>query len=415
MAILEALRTPNYAIYAAGNSISLIGFWMQRIAVGWLVWELTESGAWLGLVAFADLAPSVFIGPIGGAVADRVDRLKIIVVAQSIAMVLSLVMFVLLISGQMNEYLLVVIVFVGGTALGFNQPSRLALVPSLVPRQLIGNAVAINAIVFNLARFIGPALAGFMIVAWGVETALLANALTYIPLLFALTILRRRVNDDPSTRPGSGGQRGTIFQEIKAGVAYAAGHPGIGPLLGLLMMVSIGVRPFVELLPGFAAEVFSRGAEALALMTATLGLGSIAAGLWMAGRNDVRGMTYRCLLATAVVCVAIFGFVATENYYFAVSCLVIAGIAMTFSGVGAQVLLQTSVAEDVRGRVLSLYGMIFRGGPAAGALMIGAASEFYGLQLPFMVGIGLALLVWLIIWLRRGSMRQALEIEKQEN
>jgi MFS family permease len=415
MAILEALRTPNYAIYAAGNSISLIGFWMQRIAVGWLVWELTESGAWLGLVAFADLAPSVFIGPIGGAVADRVDRLKIIVIAQSIAMVLSLVMFVLLITGQMNEYLLVCIVFVGGTALGFNQPSRLALVPSLVPRALIGNAVAINAIVFNLARFIGPALAGFMIVAWGVETALLANALTYIPLLFALTILRRRVNDDPNTRPGSGKPKGTIFHEIKAGVAYVARHPGIGPLLALLLMISIGVRPFVELLPGFAADVFSRGADALALMTATLGLGSIAAGLWIAGRNEPSGMTNRCLLATAVVCLGILCFVATDNYYFAVGCLVVAGIAMTFSGVGAQVLLQTSVADDVRGRVLSLYGMIFRGGPAAGALIIGAASEFYGLRWPFVVGIGLSLLVWLIIWLRRGIMRQALELEKQEN
>ena len=415
MVILEALRTPNYAIYAAGNSISLIGFWMQRIAVGWLVWELTESGGWLGLLAFADLFPSVIIGPIGGAMADRVDRLKIIVYAQSLAMILALVMFVLLVLGLMDEYLLLLIIFLGGLAMGFNQPSRLSLVPTLVPRELIGNAVAINAIVFNLARFIGPALAGFMIVAWGVETALLANALTYIPLLFALAILRRRVNDDPVSRSGGQAKKGTMMQEIKAGIGYAAGHPGIGPLLALLLTVSIGVRPFVELLPGFVADIFSRGADALATMTAVLGLGSIAAGLWMAGRPEAEGMTTKCLLATAVVCLTIFGFVATDNYYFALACMAVAGIAMTFSGVGAQVLLQTSIADEMRGRVLSLYGIIFRGGPAAGALAIGAASEFYGLRWPLAVGVGLSLLVWLFIWFRRDGMRQAMEVEQQEN
>jgi MFS family permease len=415
MVILEALRTPNYAIYAAGNSISLIGFWMQRIAVGWLIWELTESGGWLGLLAFADLFPSVIIGPIGGAMADRVDRLKIIVYAQSLAMILALVMFFLLVFGLMNEYLLLLIIFFGGLAMGFNQPSRLSLVPTLVPRELIGNAVAINAIVFNLARFIGPALAGVMIVAWGVETALLANALTYVPLLFALAILRRRVSDDPTSRTGKKGPKGTMLQEIKAGVSYAAGHPGIGPLLALLLAVSIGVRPFVELLPGFVADIFSRGADALATMTAILGLGSIAAGLWMAGRPEAEGMTNKCLLATAVVCLTILGFVATDSYYFALACMAVAGIAMTFSGVGAQVLLQTSIADEMRGRVLSLYGIIFRGGPAAGALIIGAASEFFGLRWPLAVGVCLSLMVWLYIWFRRGTMRQAMEINQQEN
>ncbi len=411
MAILQALRTPNYAIYAAGNSISLIGFWMQRIAVGWLVWELTESGGWLGLLAFADLFPSVFIGPIGGAVADRVDRLKIIVVAQTFAMLLALVMFLLLLGGLMNEYVLVLLIFTGGLAMGFNQPSRLALVPSLVPRELIGNAVAINAIIFNLARFIGPAVAGFMIVSWGVETALLANAITYVPLLFALSILRRRINDDPKDRPGGARAPSSISADIKEGFSYVMRHPGIGPLLFLLTMVSIGVRPFVELMPGFAADVFDRGADALAMMTATLGLGSIVAGLWMAGRGDIHGMTKKCLIATAFVCLSIFGFVATNNFYFALATIALAGVAMTFSGVGAQVLLQTAVADDVRARVLSLYGIIFRGGPAAGALIIGLASEFYGLRWPLAVGVVLSLFAWIAIWLRRKAMRQSLELD----
>ena len=289
MPLLTALRTPNYAIYASGNAISLIGFWMQRIAVGWLTWELTESGGWLGLVAFADLFPSVFVGPIGGVVADRIDPLKIIAAAQSFAMVQSALLFALVAADLINVYLLILMVFLNGLAMGFNQPSRLAMVPSLVPRALIGNAVAINAIIFNSARFIGPALAGLFIASWGVGIAFAANAATYVPFLLALWVLRRRIKG--GLVGGAGKAPGTtLLDDIAEGLRYVAGHAGIGPLLFLLLAISIGVRPFVELMPGFAAQVFDRGAEALAIMTSALGLGSIVSGIWMAKYGGTTGM-----------------------------------------------------------------------------------------------------------------------------
>ena len=169
--IVRALKNPNYGTYAAGNSVSLIGTWIQRIAVGWLAWELTGSGAWLGAVAFADLFPAVFIGPFGGAVADRLSRLRIITISQALAMVQAVALFWLTFSGAVTIEWLFALVLVNGFVMGFNQPSRLALVPSLVPREDLSTAVAINAIVFNLARFIGPAVAGLLIVSWGVAAA----------------------------------------------------------------------------------------------------------------------------------------------------------------------------------------------------------------------------------------------------
>jgi MFS family permease len=163
--ISRTLAHRDFGIYVAGNSVSLIGTWMQRIGVGWLAWELSHSGAVLGLVAFADLFPGVLIGPFGGALADRADRLRVIKVAQTLIMLQALALFVLTASGGINVPLLVALVLFQGAVIGFNQPARLALIPSLVPRPDLATAVAINSIVFNTARFIGPALAGVVIVA----------------------------------------------------------------------------------------------------------------------------------------------------------------------------------------------------------------------------------------------------------
>jgi MFS family permease len=163
--ISRALAHRDFGVYVAGNSISLIGTWMQRIGVGWLGWELSHSGAVLGLVAFADLFPGVLIGPFGGALADRANRLRVIKVGQTLIMLQALALFVLTASGGINVPLLVALVLFQGAVIGFNQPARLALIPSLVPRPDLATAVAINSIVFNTARFIGPALAGVVIVA----------------------------------------------------------------------------------------------------------------------------------------------------------------------------------------------------------------------------------------------------------
>jgi predicted MFS family arabinose efflux permease len=399
--IPRTLAHRDFGIYVAGNSVSLIGTWMQRIGVGWLAWELSHSGAVLGLVAFADLFPGVLIGPFGGALADRTDRLRVIKIAQTLIMLQALTLFALTASGAINVPLLLALVLFGGAVIGFNQPARLALVPSLVPRADLATAVAINSIVFNTARFIGPALAGLAIVALDIGAVFALNALSFLVFLFALWRLRLRPLAAP--RPGR-----SMLGAVAEGLGYALRHPGIGPILVLQAVLAVSARPFVELLPGFAAEVFGRGAPGLAALSSTIGIGAIAGGLWLAQRPGHAGLPRVVLLSSVVVALSVLAFALCPWFWPALACVAVAGVAMVVAGAGTQTVLQTAVAEDMRGRVLSLFGLIFRGGPALGALVIGTASEALGLSAPVAVGALLGLLAALWLWRRREAIGRSL-------
>ena len=402
--IRETLRHRNFRIYISGNAVSLVGTWMQRTAVGWLTWELTQSGFWLGVVACADLLPAVVIGPLGGVLADRFNRLRIMMAAQTIALLQAATLFALTAGDAIGVELLALLVLVHGIAMGFNQPSRLAMMPSLVPVEALSTGIAINSVAFNLARFLGPALAGLLIVTLGVAGAFAANALSFLVFLIALSRLRLDSSGGGARPPGGT----SVLAELRDGIGYALGHPGIGPMLFLLAVVSLGVRPFVELMPGFAAEVFGGGADTLALLSATVGLGAVASGLWIARRGPHR-LTRLVLINTLVASLAILGFVATDLLWIALVAVALAGMALVASAVAMQTLMQLTVDGARRGRVLSLYGIIFIGGPAAGALIMGALSEVLGLRLPLAVGTLLALMVWLRIWQSRRAIAAALE------
>ena len=405
-AIRRTLGHRNFAIYVPGNGVSLIGTWVQRIAIGWLTWTLTESGAWLGAVAFADLAPAVVIGPIGGVIADRFSRIKVIRIAQSLMMVQALVLFALTASGLITIWAVLALALVNGVVIGFSQAARLALVPSLVPRADLSTAVAINAITFNLARFIGPAIAGALIVTWGTAAAFAVNGLSYLAFLFALSRLQA-IDDDPSKRATASGR--TVLGDIVDGLSYAAHHTGIGTLLLLMFGLALGVRPLIELMAGFAANVFNGGAEALAILSAVLGIGAIGGGLWLALRVRTTDRAGLVMLGTAVSSIAAIGFAASQTLYLALPCVAVIGFCLVVCGVSTQTLLQLAVDGAMRGRVLSLYGLIFRGGPALGALAMGVASEAVGLRWPLAAGsvAVLVLLVW--AWRRHGAVTAAFE------
>jgi predicted MFS family arabinose efflux permease len=403
-AIRRTLGHPSFAIYVAGNGVSLIGTWVQRIAIGWLTWTLTESGAWLGAVAFADLFPAVVIGPIGGVFADRVSRIRVIRIAQMILMLQALTLFALTATDLITIWAVVGLALVNGVVIGFNQAARLALVPSLVPRADLSTAVAINAITFNLARFIGPALAGALIVTWGTAPAFGVNGLSYLAFLFALS--RLRPTEEVSGDRRSSGKR-SLFGDIADGLRYAASHAGIGTLLFLMLGLSLGVRPLIELMAGFAADVFGGGAEALALLSAVLGVGAIAGGIWLALGSNTTDRAGLVMLATGVTTLATLCFAAIDNLYLALPFVAVTGFCLVVCGVSTQTLLQLAVDGTMRGRVLSLYGLIFRGGPALGALAMGAASEVLGLQLPLAIGSVAVLLLLFWAWRRLGAVSAA--------
>ncbi len=375
---------------------------MQRIGVGWLAWELSHSGAVLGLVAFADLFPTIMIGPFGGALADRLDRLRMLRIAQMLIMLQAMVLFVLTITGLITVELLLALVLLGGIVVGFNQPARLALAPSLVPRSDLATAVAINSIVFNLARFVGPAFAGLVIVWFGIGTVFALNALSFLAFLFALSRLRL----EPLAMGGQA-QR-SMLGAIGEGLRYTVRHPGIGPLLLLHALLAVSARPFFELLPGFASDVFGRGAEGLAMLGSAVGLGAVAGGLWLAQRHEAARLTNVALGSSFLVTMSVLGFALTTWFPVALACVALAGLGMVVAGVGTQTLMQTSVEEAMRGRVLSLFGLIFRGGPAVGALVMGAASEVVGLQAPLATGCVIGLVASVLIWRDRASIARNL-------
>jgi len=295
-----------------------------------------------------------------------------------------------------NIWLLLGLTFVNGVVIGFNQPSRLALVSSLVDKDHVSVAVAINSTVFNTARFIGPAAAGVVIVASDVGWAFIINAASYLAMLAALASIHILPETDAKKREKRG-----VLADIAEGFGYVRRHPGVGPMLFLMLVTAVCVRPFVELMPGFAADVYQRGAEGLATLSSTVGVGAVLAGVWMASRRNKSDAAVIALTSPVIIAIGIIIFASTDIYPVGVVAVAIAGFGMVASGVGMQTSIHLSVPSEIRGRVLSLFGIIFRGGPAFGALVIGAFSEFFGLQAPTLGAAILALAIWFFIWLRR--------------
>lgn len=402
--LIRPLRTANYGIYSAGSAISLIGLWMQRIGIGWLTWQLTESGLWLGIVSFADLCPVMLIGPIAGAAADRWDRLQVVKVSQAISLLQAAVLFALTASGYITIGLLVGLTAFQGVVSAFNQPARLALVPSLVPQDDLASAVAINSIVFNLARFIGPMFAGFTIVWSGVAAAFAANAISYVAFMVALAYVRIAPDESPSSA------RHGFIADLREGISYTARHPGIAAMLLLLCALGFGGRPLNELLPGFAADVFHSGAGGLSIMASAIGGGAIVGGLWLGHRADASKLIWvalGCSLATALSAAVV---VAIDNLWMAVPALVAFGFSLSAAGIAIQTAIQLASDRNMRGRVMGLYGLIFRGAPAVGALVAGIASEHFGLRWPIVFGAALVLVVTVWTYLGRERIAAALNV-----
>ena len=400
----RAFRSRDFRRFTVGSSISLIGLWMQRIAVGWVTWELTGSGVWLGVVAFADLFPTVLVSPFSGVLADRFDRRRIALLTQGLAMSGSALLALLSLGDNLSLSGLIVLTAFQGLVISFWQPARMALLPDLVRPGDLATAVALNSVIFNAARFIGPALAGPLLVYAGPGWVFAVNALSYVAMLVALAGIH------PPRRP-AGGTREGLLKAILTGYRYTLHHPGISVLLGLMITSSLCLRPVAELLPGFADQVFQRGADGLAALAGAIGVGAVAGGLWLAQRATVLGLTRWVLGSLLVLVLALVGFVLTGRFILALVCLAVAGGAMVIAGAGTQTLVQQAVSPDKRGRVMALFGMVFRGAPALGALWLGGLSEWLGLSLALAVGCGLAGGVGCWAWRRRRALQQVLEVE----
>lgn len=403
---VQALGSPNYRHYVVGNGVSQCGTWMKRVAIGWLTWQLTHSGTWLGIIASVDLVTIAFIGPVAGALADRLELLRTARFVQIAAALQSIALAVLIAFDIADIWTLFSLTLVQGIINAVDGPTRLALVPNLVERPILSSALAINSVVFNLARFIGPIAAGLAIDHVGVPLAFALNAATYLWFYAALLTVRVEREERPSSERG-------LLRAMVEGVSYAVKHPGIGPILLLLTVTAIGQRGVMDLLPGFADAVFSRGAQGLSWLIAVIGVGAMLGGLWMIRRGAAQGLPGVAISSLLWCGVALAAFAATKLFWLGLICLFVAGFCMTLTGISCQTLLQTAVDPAMRGRVMSLYGIIFRGAPSIGTFLMGFISGPLGLQWPVIGAAVLTALYW--AWARLDLARVTQELEDENS
>lgn len=402
--IRQVFANRNYRLYVTGNLFSTSGNWVQRVAMGWLTWELTESAAWLGAIAFADMFPTFVIGLVAGTIVDRTDSMRLLRITQMLQFIQVGFLTAMTFTGHITVWWLVFFALVRGIIVAFNRPARMTTVYYIAGREHLSSAIAINSMVFNSSRFIGPALGGALTAAWGVGWAFAYNAFSYLAFLTLLYMIRI-----PPTAI-AGKKRAGLLSESIDGVRYAWGQRGIMFLLIVMLLDSLFVRPFIDLLPGFADKVFGRGVDAYSTMLTIHGVGAMLGGYFLASRGGVAGFTRLLVASLLLLAVSLLIFTTVHVYWVALPIMFVTGLAFVVQGVAIQTMLQTAVAPEMRGRVMGIYGVVGRGGPAVGALVMGWLSEIFGLPLPVAGGAVLCLILW--FWATTRQSRMAAELER---
>tara|TARA_R110001583_G_scaffold171739_2_gene325460 strand:+ start:7523 stop:8779 length:1257 start_codon:yes stop_codon:yes gene_type:complete len=368
---LRILFGSQFGLFFAGNGLSLVGTWMQRLACSWLIWDWTHSAFWLGILAAGDLLPVVVIGPFAGVVADRWNRLRLNMFAQVASALLAVLTAVLLATNHLGLISLVLLITAQGTLAAAIQPARLAMVQQMVPREDMSTAIALNSVNVNLARMLGPAAAGVMILHMDIVWVFVLNAT--FTFLFVLILARLRLA--PYLRRP---RLSTFFGEMAEGFAYILRDQALWLIMLVMLFGGSMVRAMIELMPAIAAGTFSENAAGLAVLTGAAAFGAVASGLTV-GRGRAAHLFYGVLPWWGGGAVASIFLTQAQSPIIAVLAAIAIGFTVTRGLVSTQIFVQLTTPDGLRGRVLSVHGLIARGSPALGALIIGFAADRIGL------------------------------------
>jgi len=401
--VISLFSNRNYAIFVSGNIVSLIGNWVQIVAIAWLTWEMTGSTLWLGVMAMAQVVPFLVVTPFAGVLADRYDRRRIIFISQACACVVALVLFALYEWGIVNIGILFVAKTLLATCVAFSQPARMAMTPELVSRGDLGSAIAFGAVTFNLARFIGPAVAGIIIAFGDIGLAFLINAGSFLALLLAVKLLRLEARERVASR-----ERRSGLREAWDGFQYAVNHSGILVVMCVYLLQLATVGAITQLFAAYADVAFAMGAEGLALLTSVAGLGSVLGGVWMTRNSSVSGLTGILCVGAFLSATLVSVFVLLSNMWIALAIIFLYSAVTVAFRVSGQTLVQLSVEEGMRGRVMGLWAMLGRSGPSLGALLMGGLTELFGLSTPFLVAAGVVGAVTIVAASKRHHLTSAL-------
>jgi MFS family permease len=401
---VRALRHRNYRLFFVGQLISLVGTWMQQVAQAWLVLQLTHDPLWLGLVAVAQFGPVIIFGLFGGVIADQLPKRQTLLVTQAVAMILAFILFGLTATGVIEVWHVLILAALLGTNNAFDMPTRQSFAVEMVGRDDMTNAVGLNSAQFNASRVLGPAVAGLLIGAFDISIAFLLNGLSYLAVIAAYLAMR-----DSELRPVAPVARPTsvrgVFDNLAEGIRYVRNTP-----LVLLAVVVVGLvatfgMNFQVLIPPLADNVLNVGPSGYGFLMAASGLGSTIAALWIAFSRKV-GPTPIVAGAIALGLGSI-PLAASSSFGIALVAMFIVGAGGIGMAVAANTVIQMSVPDQLRGRVMSVYTTTFAASVPAGGLLMGAIASTWGVPLALMVGAILSLAVGVGAWVWLGRIRGA--------
>ena len=365
---IRALRHRNFRLFFGGQLISLIGTWMQSVAQSWLVYSLTGSTVLLGLVGFASQFPVFLMAPIGGVVADAVNRHRVLLATQTSAMVLAALLAALTLAGHIQIWHIFVLASLLGIVNAFDIPSRQSFIVEMVGREDLVNAIALNSSMVNGARLVGPAVAGVVVSLVGEGWCFAVNALSYLAVIAGLLLM-----DVPERAVAP--PAGSALQSIQEGFGFVARTPPVRSLMLLLGLVSLMGMPYSTLMPVFADRILRAGAGGLGVLMGMSGAGALIGALALASKRSLRGLGRWVAWSSAAFGASLILFSLSRTFWLSALLLVPVGCSMMVQMASSNTLIQSMVPDHLRGRVMSIYSMMFMGMAPFGALMAGALAH----------------------------------------
>ena len=406
---LRALRHRNFVIVEAAGWLTGAGVWLYRIGIGVLAWDLTHSGFWLGVIAVAEAGPGIFIAPIAGALADRHDRLVLARIVQFFIMMMTALLAVLTLAGMVDIWMLVGLTALHGIGAGFWMPVRMAIAPNLVPREDLAPAITLHSTLFNLGRFLGPAMGAPILKIWGPGGVFIAIAASYLIFLIALFGVKL-VNPDRRAEAGR-----SMITHLKEGLVFATRHPAIKYLFLYMIFASVLLRAYMDLLPGLSETLFGHDPKVgVPILVSAAGLGAIVASILIGSSTRMTTLLLAYFISIGGSLLSLTLFVSTSNFWFAVGCAVLLSTSQVGVNVAGQVIVQTTVEGELRGRTMALWGLLNRSGPAIGAFVMGSLSAYAGFRWPMLAGVAISAVVAVFVFSKRQSIRQTLNENEAE-
>ena len=378
--IFRALRHRNFALFAGGQGFALIGYWMQSIAQSWLLYRLTGSATLLGVLAFASSVPILLLAPLAGLWSDRTNLHRTMFATQVLEMVQAVALAALAVAGVIAPWHIIALSLFMGVLVAIELPIRHAYLLELVGgKEDLPNAVAVTSLIANAGRLIGPAIAGVVIATHGEGACFVVNAFTYVAVLASFMMIRVHATPRPAAHAPA-------LKDLKEGFVYAWRSLPIRLLLAVLVVVSMLATPYMTLMPALVHEVYGGGAEAMGFLVGAAGLGAVSGTLFLASRPNVRGLVRIVSYASFGAGAALAALSWAGRLYIAVPLLAVIGFGILVTSVSVNMILQTIVDDDKRGRVMSLYTTAFLGMSPFGAMAAGALADRVGVAMTLTAG-----------------------------